>query len=131
MKEILLVVMFAIGFFAQMSNADNLFRFRPQLTCYAADAGWEEHWGAHKTCSECLSHHGRCNETCSQNYYRCTVVGETGYGNSQREMEFVGFGNSRWEAERDARNQCWRAHASGCNDYKCNSESEVVSRKGC
>lgn len=104
---------------------------RGQVTCKASDAGWEEHWGGHDSCGECLSRHGKCEETCSQQFYSCVVEGKTGRGHVERTIEFQATGSTRWDAEDRARDRCWRSHATGCRLVTCDSESEVISRKGC
>lgn len=100
---------------------------RPNVVCSAADKGWEEHWGGHRTCAECLQKHGTCIETCSLEYTTCEAVGTDSLGNS---FTVRGSGSDRWEAERNAVRHCERNFRS-CRSSSCNSKSETVSRTRC
>ncbi|KYG63207.1 hypothetical protein AZI86_16010 [Bdellovibrio bacteriovorus] len=100
---------------------------RPNVTCSAADDGWEEHWRGHKTCEECLQKHGKCNETCELEYYTCEATGTDALGSS---FTVKGSGDDRWEAERNARAHCDR-NFRNCSVGSCNSKSETVSKRRC
>ncbi len=109
-------------------NKFNRWSNRRGLTCTAQDRGWEEHWGGHRNCRACLKHHGRCIETCKENYYICTVEGNNYDNTSPR--TFHARARRQWRAEERAMNKCYRSYGS-CILKGCDSESEVVSRRKC
>lgn len=96
--------------------------------CNYVDAGWEEHRGGHDSCGECLSRHGKCIETCYEEYYECTVEGTD---NSGQTREFSVRGSSQWRAEDDAMRRCYDLRYSDCESKGCNQEQEVISRRRC
>lgn len=49
--------------------------YPPGTTCSYHDTGWEEHWGGHNSCGECLATHNDCNWSCSTDRYVCTAKG--------------------------------------------------------
>jgi len=75
---------------------------RGRLECTASDRGWEEHWGGHRDCRECLRKHGKCVEKCYINEFVATAEG---YNHGYRYTEMAS-GDSRWEAERRAIRRC-------------------------
>ena len=96
-------------------------------SCSAYDAGWEEHWGGHGSCSSCLSKHGRCIEKCTEEVYTCTVEGTDRFGHTQT---YSASHESRWRAEDRAMDRCqWNSNS--CYVKSCDSQSEVVSRRSC
>lgn len=97
------------------------------LVCNVADRGWEEHRNGHKTCEECLKHHGRCVETCSLSYYTCEATGRDHNGSS---ITLTGSGEDRWEAERNALRHCER-NFERCSSRGCSSKSQTITRKEC
>jgi hypothetical protein len=102
------------------------------MICTATDTGWEEHWGGHASCHECLRAHNNCNETCEATYddYSCTSIG---YGHDGRQYSFIGRGRTDWDARNDARNQCYNYGMASCQDNGCQvtRNREVVSRRSC
>lgn len=124
-------VVLADGFFPGWNHGGGDYGYGGQVSCRAGDAGWEEHWGGHSSCGECLKKHGRCIETCTQTYYSCRAVGVEGYGDYERTIEFEALAPNRWRAQDKALERCWRSGASSCSVRDCNSQSETVSRKNC
>lgn len=125
----------ALGLALTMTSAAQAYDYGygRRVTCTATDNGWEEHWGGHSSCSQCTAVHGRCTETCSSEEYRCTAEGTvSGYGSSSTRTEtFRGRGDDRWDAERDALNECRRYNAQGCTIKECGSDTQIVSSRGC
>lgn len=97
-----------------------------RVTCSAQDKGWEEH-SAHRSCGECLAHHGRCIETCSTSDYTCEAQGVDYRGNVTR---FVGQASDRYQAENQALRNC-SYNSSRCQILSCRSSEQVVSRREC
>lgn len=102
-------------------------RGRPQVTCTASDNGWEEHWGSHRSCGECLAKHGDCIETCSIDYNVCQAEGVDYRG---YKMTMEGRGDSRYRAEDEAMSLCQRRY-DNCRIVSCKTSSETVSRRSC
>ena len=50
--------------------------FDSSYDCKASDRGWEEHFGGHKSCDECLEHHGECEMKCYSYEFTATIVAE-------------------------------------------------------
>ncbi|KYG69479.1 hypothetical protein AZI87_09880 [Bdellovibrio bacteriovorus] len=100
---------------------------RPNITCSATDDGWEEHWGGHGSCRECLAKHGNCVETCKSSFYSCTAEG-TDYRGYRMTMQ--GRGPDRYSSERDAIYQCQYRY-NNCRIVSCSETSETVSRRDC
>lgn len=98
------------------------------IQCTAQDNGWEEHWGGHSTCGECVRKHGNCIETCSRNYYVCQVEGIDRNG---RRYISEGRAESRYQAEDDAMRACYYYRYQNCRVTSCNQNSETVSRRSC
>lgn len=100
----------------------------PAVTCDARDRGYEEHWGGHGSCGECLSRHGECIETCSEILTVCEAEGRdrTGYVRA-----FRGQGRDRWEAERDALDTCYYRGFDYCRVTRCQNEQQIISRRDC
>lgn len=102
---------------------------RPNLTCSVQDNGWEEHWGGHRSCQECLGKHGSCVETCSTSYFTCKAEGVDYRG---YKMTLEGRGQSRYESERQVMDLCQRNYRyNNCRIVSCNENSETVSRRSC
>ena len=105
---------------------------RGEVQCRAQDNGWEEHWGAHRSCHECLAKHGGCTETCERIDRRlaCTYDGVRPDG---RRVPFTGYGDDRREAEMDAENQCYRSGFRDCRYVRCDNQTqrEVILRRQC
>lgn len=97
------------------------------VTCVSNDDGYEEHWGGHYSCGECLSHHGNCIETCSSRMTECQAQGIDRYG---RVINFLGRGDIRWRAEDDAMRNCYY-NATNCRVTSCQDRQDVVSRRSC
>lgn len=82
--------------------------FRPGpgggMRCSAQDTAWEEHFGGHRDCRECLRRHGRCIETCDFTEYSCVargyrwgrVIEVEEYGYDERDTE----DKALWSCER-------------------------------
>lgn len=105
---------------------------RGNVKCTVNDNGWEEHYGGHSDCGSCLREHGSCNETCSSEETYCTAEGTTYRGSNTSSTEtFRGRGNDRWDAERDAINECRRYNASGCSIKSCDTQNQIVSSRRC
>lgn len=100
---------------------------RPQVTCTARDDGWEEHWGAHRDCRECLAKHGNCIETCETKYFTCQAEGVDYRG---YKMTMEARGESRYMTEREAKDRCQYRY-DNCRIVSCNENSETVSRRSC
>lgn len=97
------------------------------ITCTASDNGWEEHWGGHGSCHECLSKHGDCTETCSANYFQCTAVGINHRGEEERMM---GRDQDQYYAEDMALDRCYR-YLRHCRVENCVRDQETISRRSC
>lgn len=100
---------------------------RPNISCNAVDKGWEEHFGGHRNCDDCLKKHGKCVETCSLEYYTCEATGIDSLGGS---ITVKGSGDDRWEAESNARRHCDR-NFRNCSVSNCNSKAETISKRTC
>ena len=98
-----------------------------RVTCKAVDRGWEEHFGGHGSCGECLRKHGRCQEECSEEGFTCLVVGVRG----GRQREFYGYGGNPRRALNRAYDECEYRGFRRCEERGCNRESRVVSRRNC
>lgn len=98
------------------------------IQCVASDRGWEEHWGGHSGCGECLRVHGECTETCSRSYYVCQAEGTDQGG---RRYTSEGRAESRYQAEDDAIRACYYYRYQNCRVTNCNQNSETVSRRDC
>ncbi|QDK36688.1 hypothetical protein [Bdellovibrio sp. NC01] len=102
---------------------------RPNITCSARDNGWEEHWGGHRDCRECVAKHGNCTETCSASYFTCQAEGVDYRG---YKMTLEGRAPSRYETERQVMDLCQRQYRyQNCRIISCNENSETVSRRSC
>ncbi len=97
------------------------------LVCRAVDKGWEEHSSGHGSCDECLQRHGSCEETCSIRFTTCQVTGKDIRG---RTITLTASGDSRYEAEGEALDNC-RRYLNQCSVSSCSSDSEIISRKTC
>lgn len=97
------------------------------LVCRAVDKGWEEHSSGHGSCDECLQRHGSCVETCSIRFTTCQVTGKDIRG---RTITLTGAGDSRYDAESEALDNC-RRYLNQCSVSSCSSASETLSRKTC
>lgn len=100
---------------------------RPQISCSARDNGWEEHWGGHSSCRECLAKHGNCIETCQERFYTCEAEG-TDYRGYRVTIE--ARGGSRYSTEREAVNRCQYRY-DNCRIKQCRETNETVSRRSC
>ena len=102
---------------------------RPNISCTYTDTGWEEHWGGHRSCQECLSKHDNCNETCSADYYVCKAQG-TDYRGYVMNLETRA--DSRYDAERQVMDLCqYNYRYANCHVTTCDSHSDTVSRRSC
>lgn len=99
-----------------------------RVVCSAADRGWEEHLRGHDSCRDCLRHHGTCVETCSVSTHLCTGSGVNRYG---RLVSIAGSGETRWEAEDNAFQECYYSRLSNCNVERCDVSNDVVSSRMC
>ncbi|WII73582.1 hypothetical protein QJS83_06815 [Bdellovibrio sp. 22V] len=99
----------------------------PAVTCSATDDGWEEHWGGHRDCRECLKKHGDCIETCSAKFYTCQAEG-IDYRGYRTTIE--GRGDYRYSAEREAIDRCQYRY-DNCRIVSCSETNETVSRRSC
>lgn len=106
--------------------------YPPDVICHADDDGTEEHWGGHRTCGECLAHHGGCIETCERqvNYAECTVDGRDYYGRVQR---FIATGYDYQDAQYRAMDQCYRSGYRDCIYSGCRNvqDRQEISRRQC
>lgn len=106
--------------------------YPPAVTCQADDAGYEEHYGGHRNCRECLQVHGECVETCSRitETYTCNYQGIYPDGRTQM---FTGFGQTQYQAEQDAVYQCRRYGLYDCRYAGCDvrRDQDVISRRSC
>lgn len=98
-------------------------------TCVATDKGTEEHRRGHNGCDECLIKHGKCIETCSEQYYVCIVTGtdRDGYSSDLRPV----MGESLWRTQDRALRLCERSGYDNCVLKRCDSEREIISRRRC
>lgn len=101
--------------------------------CTYQDKGWEEHWRGHDSCQDCLRKHGKCVETCYSKSYKVKVTGSVRdyWNNSEREEEFLGYGESEWRAESEAIQACQYRNASNCQVANRDTESREISRSTC
>ncbi|MCB0356946.1 MAG: hypothetical protein KDD40_08060, partial [Bdellovibrionales bacterium] len=103
-------------------------RERRHLECVANDEGWEEHWGGHGSCRECLRKHGDCIETCYSTFVQCKAEGRSRYGYRD---EFKAEGQRRYLVEDRAIERCRRAGYQECRSKGCTTEKEIESRRSC
>lgn len=105
---------------------------RGRLECSATDKGWEEHWGGHYDCRECLEKHDGCIETCQEvrTVYSCQFEGQDGRGTRE---SFAATSDDRRQAEYEAEDRCYRAGYRNCRYQGCNTseDRDVVSRRDC
>ena len=119
---------------AQADFWDDLLRPRPPesapgYSCTAADNGFEEHWGGHRSCGECLAEHGNCTERCYATSYTCTITGVDENGGTQT---FEGYSNySQYDARQRGLDRCYWSRLNNCQVTGCNSRQELVSRRSC
>lgn len=101
--------------------------------CTYQDKGWEEHWSGHDSCQECTRKHGKCVETCYTKEYKVVVTGlvRDRWSNSEREEEFVGYGQSEWRAESDAYQACQYRNAYNCQVKRRDTDNREISRSMC
>jgi hypothetical protein len=99
------------------------------LSCRASDTGWEEHWGGHRDCDECLEHHGSCVEVCTATTYACDAQGIDRDGNAQ--IVRGRSEGSRRDAMNEALDECEFRGLRQCETQNCNSSRETVSRRTC
>lgn len=102
-------------------------------SCRVEDAGFEEHWGGHRSCGECLSRHGDCNVVCETEVvqWQCFYIGRDVYGRTQN---FEYTDTDRDYAEYQARRQCERAGYRECLYNTCaerGRDRRVVSSRSC
>lgn len=97
------------------------------VRCSAVDRGWEEHFGGHATCEDCVRRHGSCIETCEFSEHTCVAEGRRWGG---RPIQAEGYGYSRWEAERQAVETCERRGARRCYVINC-YENPRTERREC
>lgn len=98
---------------------------REGVRCSAQDRGWEEHFGGHRSCGECMDRHGSCVETCEYSEWTCVVEGQR-WG---RRAEFEGYGYSDREAEREAYRNCEDRGARFCHRVSCHSQNRAERRE--
>ncbi|MBS1972456.1 MAG: beta-sandwich domain-containing protein [Bdellovibrionales bacterium] len=106
-------------------------RGNQKISCSATDKGWEEHWGGHGSCGECLKKHGECIETCTATD---VVVYGTGYDVYGRIAKFEGRGGDSYDARRDMQQVCDYYRLTRCESDPGKSDStnsDVVSRRSC
>lgn len=99
-----------------------------RVTCTASDNGWEEHWGGHGSCGECVSKHGSCTERCSQESFACRAEGTNYNGTSE---SFESYGSDEYFARNEALDRCYRMGARNCRSVGCTTSSQVVSTRSC
>lgn len=96
--------------------------------CSASDNGWEEHFGGHSSCGECLSRHGSCSERCYETSYSCSAVG-TRYDGSQDTI--TAHDRFEYGARDEAMRRCYYSGLRDCHSSYCNTESNLVSSRSC
>ena len=102
---------------------------RGRVTCTASDRGWEEHWGGHGSCGECVQRHGDCVESCYEVRHICEAQGSDFQG---RIRTFTVRAPDRWTAEREAIRQCeWDRSMRSCAITSCREERLQVSHRSC
>ncbi len=102
------------------------------LSCQAVDAGWEEHFGGHNSCRECLRHHGNCIEKCSSEVFVATARGIDRRGRDRRAYDVDGYAyEDRWQAERSAIDECQRRRLNRCQIVNVRRSMQEVSRQNC
>lgn len=91
------------------------------VRCSAQDQGFEEHFGGHRDCGECLRRHGRCVEVCEYTQVQCIATGMR-WG---RPAEFEGYGDSMREARWNAIDNCERRGGRNCqvNPRDCREQT--------
>lgn len=99
------------------------------ITCSAQDKGWEEHWSGHRSCGECVRHHGKCVETCQELRELCEVQGQDYYG---RIRIYRAVSADRRSAEYEAIRQCqWDRDNRSCSIVSCRSDNRTISTRSC
>ena len=113
------------------------------LNCSYSDNGYEEHWGGHESCSDCLSHHAACTESCDKSVQVCTALGSprpTEIGHRPGEpnppaVQLVSIVGISAESDSEARTNAMVACAQGgyyeCRVDSCRSERQNVSIRDC
>ena len=103
-------------------------RWDRNISCAATDAGFEEHWGGHRSCGECLAQHGRCIETCQTNSFVCHAEGLSRFGRDTFEAY---SDRSEAEARDEALDRCYDSGARNCRAIRCDSNRQIVSQNSC
>lgn len=122
-----------IGAIAGADREENYSHYPPPgyykpIRCNYTDDGWEEHSRGHRSCGECLSYHGNCNETCYSETVSCRAVGTDRWG-QQRSVEAQG--DDRWMAEGRAMEYCRYQGLQYCRIERCDSRQQIVSERSC
>lgn len=102
-----------------------------KIVCSTKDNGWEEHWGGHNTCGECLAKHGGCVEICSEVNYSCTAKGKTSSGS---EVSAQAIGPDRYDSADEAIRRCQSMGGTDCraSSYSdCEEVKNESSRSTC
>ncbi|MGE0615264.1 MAG: hypothetical protein AB7P04_06460 [Bacteriovoracia bacterium] len=97
--------------------------------CSASDKGWEEHFGGHSNCGDCLAKHGGCIERCYVTSYRCIAEGQDVRGITQ-----TFEANSRRsgsDARQEALDRCYYSRMSGCRIQTCDTDDQLISSRSC
>jgi hypothetical protein len=98
------------------------------VSCTYTDTGWEEHWGGHNSCGECLSKHGNCYETCSTQTEVCEAKGTDRNGTL---VTVSGESPDRYDSERRAYDSCYYHGLQDCRVDICTTREDQVSRRLC
>lgn len=108
-------------------NQRNHGRNNYDIKCGYSDKGYEEHWGGHNSCHECLQKHGKCIERCYEEETTCTAEGiRNGYT-----QQFSVTDKNSWRTEERAVRQCELSGYDDCRLIKCESDDRLVSRQRC
>ena len=99
------------------------------FSCTYNDAGFEEHFGGHGSCSSCLKSHGECNEECSATSYSCTASGTSTAGAVETTEGFSDFSEN--DARDRALDRCVMAGNKNCVVADCDPERKLISSRSC
>lgn len=98
------------------------------MSCSASDAGYEEHWGGHSNCGDCLRKHGNCVERCNRDEFSCTAEGTRRDG---RIDSVTAFDMREFAARDRALQRCYDSRLRGCRISNCFNNMVEVSSRSC
>ena len=102
------------------------------FSCTYNDAGFEEHFGGHGSCSSCLKSHGECNEECSATSFACSASGTSLSGNGGTMETAEGYSDfSESDARDRALDRCVMAGNKNCVVDDCEPQRKLISSRSC